>query len=241
MNAKRAGTLLITGATGGIGLATVHAAHTAGWQLILVARSAQVQALADSFENGAPVLAIQADTNDFAAMQRGVEAGLDRFGSLDAAFVNAGISAGPRSYLPAGDETDSIDGWREMVLTNVLGTALTVRAVAPALCNSRGRLVITGSVLGRYAMGGSLYSATKFAVAGIAETARLELLGSGVGVTLLQPGPVATSFAGAEPTTTAEQPALTPEDVSLAVMYVLDQAPGVEINELLLRPHGATP
>ena len=172
-------------------------------------------------------------------LQRAVDVALDAFGSLDAAFVNAGMTAGPRQYRPSG-ESEVTDGWRDMVLTNVLGTALTVRAVSDALVASRGRLVITGSVLGRYAMSSSLYSATKFAVTGIAETARLELLGTGVGVTLVAPGPVATSFAGSS-AMSSSAPALAPDDVARAVLFVLHQPDGVDINEVLIRPHGATP
>ena len=240
MSRERARTLLITGATGGIGSATARAAHEAGWELILIGRSASVQGVAETLVSGPSVLALQADTTDFASLKGAVEAGLNSFGCVDAAFINAGVTAGPRSYLPNELESESVAGWREMVLTNVLGTALTVRAVAPALCSSRGRLILTGSVLGRYAMAGSLYSATKSAVAGIAESARLELIGTGVGVTLLEPGQVDTSFAGAS-VGDGGAPALAPEDVGRSVMYVLDQPDGIEINELLLRPHGATP
>jgi NADP-dependent 3-hydroxy acid dehydrogenase YdfG len=233
--------LLITGATGGIGMATARRARGAGWRLVLVTRSSGVEDLVAELGGPQVAVAAVADVGDFEGLQRAVSMATEAFGGLDAAFVNAGITAGPRTYRPdASAELDGLDGWRDMVLTNVLGTALTVRAVCDALALRGGRLVITGSVLGRYAMSGSLYSATKYAVAGIAETVRLELSGTGVGVTLIEPGPVATGFASAD-TTTAPKPELSSDDVARAVLFALTQPPGVDINELLLRPHGATP
>lgn len=233
--------LLITGATGGIGTATARGAREAGWRLVLLARSPEVEDLAGELGGPQVARAAVADVGDYDGLRRAVRLATDSFGGLDAAFANAGIATGPRTYRPSNPAgSGDLDGWRDTVLTNVLGTALTVRAVAEALVLSRGRLVITGSVLGRYAMSSSLYSATKFAVAGMAETVRLELAGTGVGVTLVQPGPVATGFAGADPGTHLN-PALSSDDVARAVLFALTQPPGVDVNELLLRPHGATP
>lgn len=233
--------LLITGATGGIGTATARRAHQDGWRLMLVGRSPRVWDLAAELGGPATVCAAIVDADDFEATERAVALGTDVFGRIDGAFINAGINAGPRTYRPGlKPATEELAGWREMILTNVLGTALTIRAVAEALISSQGRLVITGSVLGRYAMSGSLYSATKYAVAGIAETIRLELSGTGVGVTLIEPGPVATGFGGAT-SPVADFPALSSEDVARTVLFTLTQPSGVDINEILLRPHGATP
>lgn len=238
MKRREAPALLITGATGGIGAATARAAHAAGWRLVLLARSASVDALAAELGGEQVVRAVVGDVTDPNDLQRAVDVALDAFGGLDAAFANAGMTAGPRQYRPIAED-EPTDGWRDMLLTNVLGVALTVRAVADPLVAARGRLVITGSVLGRYAMGSSFYSATKHAVAGVAETARLEFVGTGVGVTLIAPGPVATAFAGATPP--GSRPALAAADVASAVLFALDQAGGVDVNEILLRPHGATP
>jgi NADP-dependent 3-hydroxy acid dehydrogenase YdfG len=235
--------LLITGASGGIGLATARLARAEGWRLLLVARSPRVSELVTELGGLNDVRAVVCDVTDLAGLQRAVDEATEAFGGLDAAFVNAGITAGPRRYRPdlaEASSDDAVAGWRDMVLTNVLGVALTVRAVTNALVASQGRIVITGSVLGRYAMSSSFYSATKHAVAGIAETARLELVGTGVSVTLLEPGPVATAFAGGAPSS-GTSPALEPDDVARAVLYALNQPPGVDVNELLLRPHGATP
>jgi NADP-dependent 3-hydroxy acid dehydrogenase YdfG len=118
-----------------------------------------------------------------------------------------------------------------MVLTNVYGVALTIRAVLPALRESQGHLILTGSVAGRRALPGSLYSATKWAVTAMGEAARLELNGSGVRVTLVEPGQVDTPFFERRPTG-----ALQPEDVARAVMFAVSQPSHVDVNEILVRP-----
>ena len=88
-----------------------------------------------------------------------------------------------------------------MVLTNVYGAALTIRASVTALRESRGHLLLTGSVAGRKAVPGSLYSSTKWAVTAMSEAARQELHGSGVRVTTICPGFIATDMTKKNPYT----------------------------------------
>jgi NADP-dependent 3-hydroxy acid dehydrogenase YdfG len=118
-----------------------------------------------------------------------------------------------------------------MVLTNVYGAALTIRATIEALRESHGHLLLTGSVAGRRALPGSLYSSTKWAITGMGESARQELEGSGVRVTVIEPGMVDTPFFE-NPVSNALQPA----DVARAVMYAISQPPHVDVNEILVRP-----
>jgi NADP-dependent 3-hydroxy acid dehydrogenase YdfG len=118
-----------------------------------------------------------------------------------------------------------------MVLTNVYGAALTIRATLPALKESRGHLLLTGSVAGRRVLQGSLYSATKWAVTAMGESARQELNGTGVRVTVIEPGMVDTPFFDNPPSD-----ALQPDDVARAVMFAVSQPPHVDVNEILVRP-----
>ena len=118
-----------------------------------------------------------------------------------------------------------------MVLTNVYGAALTIRATLQALKDSGGHLLLTGSVAGRRALAGSLYSATKWAVTGMGESARQELNGTGVRVTLVEPGMVDTPIFDDRP-----ENALAPEDFARASMFAVSQPPHVDLNELLIRP-----
>jgi NADP-dependent 3-hydroxy acid dehydrogenase YdfG len=118
-----------------------------------------------------------------------------------------------------------------MVLTNVYGCALTIRATVNALKESRGHLLLTGSVAGRRALPGSLYSCTKWAVTAMGEAARQELHGTGVRVTLIEPGMVATPFFDNMPSG-----ALQADDIARAVMWAVAQPSHVDVNEVLIRP-----
>jgi NADP-dependent 3-hydroxy acid dehydrogenase YdfG len=120
-----------------------------------------------------------------------------------------------------------------MVLTNVYGAALTIRATLPALKEAKGHMVLTGSVAGRKALPGSLYSATKWAVTGMGESLRQEVNGTGVRVTVIEPGMVDTPFFD-NPVTDAAP--LTADDVAEAVMFAVGRPPHVDVNEILVRP-----
>ena len=216
---------LITGASSGIGAAAARRAAEAGYRVVLAARSRdRLAGLADELGGEERALAVPCDVTEWDQQQAMVEQTLARYGRLDVAFANAGFGA-TRSFL-----AESPEQWRSMVLTNVYGAALTIRATLPALKESRGHLLLTGSVAGRRALPGSLYSATKWAVTAMGEAARLELNETGVRVTLIEPGMVDTPFFSKRPTT-----ALDPDDVARAVMFAVSQPPEVDVNEILLR------
>jgi NADP-dependent 3-hydroxy acid dehydrogenase YdfG len=217
--------MLITGASSGIGAATARAAAGAGWRVVLAARSVErLEELASELGDGA--LPVGCDVTEWEQQERMVSEALERFGRIDAAFANAGFGA-KRGFLE-----ESPEHWRSMVLTNVYGAALTIRATLPALKESRGHLLLTGSVAGRRALPGSLYSATKWAVTAMGEAARQELNDSGVRVTLVEPGMVDTPFFSSG----AGEGALRAEDVARTVMFALEQPPHVDVNEILIRP-----
>ena len=100
-----------------------------------------------------------------------------------------------------------------------------------ALVETKGHLLLTSSLAGRRALPGSLYSATKFAVTSMGEGARLELNGTGVRVTLIEPGMVDTPFFDERPVGMLEA-----DDVAQAVMFAVSQPPHVDVNEILIRP-----
>jgi NADP-dependent 3-hydroxy acid dehydrogenase YdfG len=217
---------LITGASTGIGAATARAAVAEGYRVVLGARSEdKLSALADELGGADRALAVRCDVTEWDDQQRLVRAALDSFGRLDVAFANAGFGA-KRGFLE-----EDVEHWRSMILTNVYGAALTIRAALPGLRESRGHLLLTSSVAGRRALPGSLYSATKWAVTAMGEAARQELNGSGVRVTLIEPGMVATPFFEDEPTD-----ALESDDIARAVMFAVSQPARVDINEILVRP-----
>jgi NADP-dependent 3-hydroxy acid dehydrogenase YdfG len=100
------------------------------------------------------------------------------------------------------------------------------------LRETKGHLLLTGSVAGRRALPGSLYSSTKWAITGMGESARQELSGSGVRVTVIEPGMVDTPFFENRP----QSGALEADDIARAVMYAVGQPPHVDVNEILVRP-----
>jgi NADP-dependent 3-hydroxy acid dehydrogenase YdfG len=158
----------------------------------------------------------------------GVQANV--LGRIDAVFANAGFGA-KRGFLE-----ESPEHWRSMVLTNVLGVALTIRATLPHLLErGSGHYVITSSVAGRRALPGSLYSATKWAVTAIGEALRAELRqmhdNTAIRVTLIEPGMTDTEFFDQPP-----RNALADDDLARAVLYALTQPDHVDVNEILIRP-----
>jgi NADP-dependent 3-hydroxy acid dehydrogenase YdfG len=218
---------LITGASSGIGAATARAAAQAGYRVVLSARSEDKLAeLARELGGAERAIAVSCDVTEWDDQAALTQRALDAFGRIDVAFANAGFG-GPRGF-----ERYEPDQMRDLVLTNVLGVAYTIRATMPCLRETGGHLVLTSSVAGRRALPGSLYSASKYAVTAMGEAARLDLNGTGVRVTLIEPGMVDTPFFDNPP----KIEALKPEDVARAVMFAVGQPPHVDVNEILVRP-----
>jgi NADP-dependent 3-hydroxy acid dehydrogenase YdfG len=219
---------LITGASSGIGAATARQAAAAGYRLVLAARSTdKLDALAAELGGPERALAVACDVTEWDQQEAMVARALDAFGQLDVVFANAGFGA-TRGFLE-----ESPEHWKSMVLTNVYGAALTIRATIAELRRTRGHLLLTGSVAGRVALPGSLYSCTKWAVTAMAQAARQELDdNSGVRVTLIEPGMVATPFFEND----VSQWALASEDVADAVMYAVSRPNRVDISSIMVRP-----
>jgi NADP-dependent 3-hydroxy acid dehydrogenase YdfG len=215
---------LITGASTGIGAETARQAAEAGYRLVLAARSEdKLQSLAQELPEA---IAVRCDVTEWDDQQALVRRALDEYGRIDVAFANAGFGA-TRGFLE-----ESPEHWKSMVLTNVYGAALTIRATREALIETKGHLLLTGSVAGRRALPGSLYSATKWAVTGMGESARQDFNDTGVRVTLIEPGMVDTPFFDNPP----QIEALHAEDVARAIMFAVSQPSRVDVNEILIRP-----
>jgi NADP-dependent 3-hydroxy acid dehydrogenase YdfG len=217
---------LITGASTGIGAATARAAADAGYRVALAARSEdKLQALAGELGGHERALALRCDVTRWEDQESMVATVLDAFGRIDVTFANAGFGA------QRGFEKETPEFWREMVLTNVLGVAYTIRATLPSMRDSTGHYLITSSVAGRRPLQGSLYSASKFAVTAMGEALRQDVNGTGIRVTVIEPGMVDTPFFENRPTQ-----ALEADDIARAVMYAVSQPPHVDVNEILVRP-----
>lgn len=220
---------LITGASTGIGAATARRAVEAGYAVVLAARSAdKLEALVSELGRD-QALAVPTDVTRFHEQEHLVAHAMKAYGRIDVVFANAGFGA-KRGFL---EETPEF--WRDMVLTNVLGPAYTIRATLPAVreTGKPGHYLLTSSVAGRRALPGSLYSSTKHAVTAMAESLRQELRANGdrIRVTSVEPGMTDTPFFDNAPTDGLEA-----DDIARAVLYAVQQPERVDVNELLIRP-----
>jgi NADP-dependent 3-hydroxy acid dehydrogenase YdfG len=219
--------LVITGASSGIGAATARRAAEFGYRLALAARREdKLRELVEELGGEEKATAVRCDVTSWEDQQALVDASLERFGRMDAFMANAGFGS-QRSFLG-----DSVEHWREMILTNVYGVALSIRAALGHFRErSAGHMLLLSSVAGRRAIPGSLYSATKWAVTAMGESLRAEVADSDIKVTTIEPGMVDTPFFDQRPSE-----ALQADDIARAVMFALTQPPHADVNEVLIRP-----
>lgn len=219
-------TLLITGASSGIGAATARAAAKAGWNVAMLARSQdKLDTLASEIGDGA--LAVPCDVTDRQAVDEAVARVVGHFGGLDAVFANAG-----KGVDNPGVENGRPDEWREMIDLNVMAVLYTAHATLPHLRRTKGMFVVTGSKAGRDHMQGSIYGATKWFVQGLAGNLAEEMREWGGRCTLITPGMVDTPFFDeGKPTK------LQPEDIADAVIFALEQRDTSCVREIHLMPN----
>lgn len=220
-------TMLITGASTGIGDATATMAVEAGYRVALAARSPdKLEAIVSKLGGSQNALAIQCDVTSYEQQQAMVAQTLKAFGRIDVAFANAGVGA-----TASGTEHGDPDNWRDMIMTNLYGVALTAKVCLPEIKKNRGHFIITSSRAGRATLKGSIYGATKWGVTGYGYNLREELAGTGARVTVLEPGMTDTPFFD-----TPKPQALKADDVARAVMYAVSQPDHVGVSELMVLP-----
>ena len=219
--------LVITGASTGIGAATARRAVEFGNRVVLAARSEdKLSALAEELGGEDRALAVRCDVTSWEDQQALVQTAIDRYGRMDSYFANAGFGA-KRGFLE-----ESVEHWKSMIDTNVLGAALSIRAsLGHFKEQNSGHLILTSSIAGRRVLPGSLYSATKHAVTAMGEALRQEIADTHIKMTLIEPGMVDTPFFD-----NRVSGALEADDIARAVMFALTQPPHVDVNEILIRP-----
>lgn len=226
------GTALVTGASAGIGAATVRALIADGWIVHMTARRAdRLEALAA--ETGAVAHAL--DATDEPAMRALVEGT-----PFDLIIANAG-KGGAMTGLTGSDPAEIAD----VVTTNVTAVLQLVQAALPGMAErGRGHVITIGSVAGLYPAGAALYGATKHAVRGMVRNLRIETLGHGIRFTDIQPGRVRTEFydvaikddAVREPIKETGIDELRPEDIAEAIRWVAAQPKHVNVSALEIAP-----
>lgn len=223
---------LITGGGSGIGAAVARQLLEAGHRVTVTGRSDQrLREFAEGLGHPEELQTVAGDASAFGDIQNAVDRTLKAYGRLDTVVANAGFAT--HDSVADGDPA----GWTEMVLTNVLGPALLVRASVEALKETRGRIVLVGSVAGFVNTPGNIYGATKWAVTGLAENTRRQVTEFGIGVTLVAPGRVETPFwdgYGSLP----PGHLLTADQIADSIIWAIRQPAGVDVNTVVVRPLG---
>lgn len=223
---------LITGGGSGIGAAVARRLLDAGYRVTVTGRHEErLRAFAESLGEPEGLLTVAGNTAEWDDVQAAVAATLKEFGRLDTVVANAGYAT--HDSVAEGDPA----GWRDMVLTNVLGPALLIRASVDALKETGGRIVLVGSVAGFVNTPGNIYGATKWAVTGLAENTRRQVTEWGVGVTLIAPGRVETPFWD-EYGSLPPGHLLTADQIADSVVWAIRQPEGVDVNTVVVRPIG---
>jgi NADP-dependent 3-hydroxy acid dehydrogenase YdfG len=231
---------VVTGASSGIGAATVRRLRADGWAVVAVARRADRLAALAAETGAQTVVADLTSDDDVARLAREVTAG----GPVHALVNNAGGALGQDPVA-----TGSLDQWRQMYELNVLGTLRVTQALLPALrASGRGDVLVLSSTaaLDTYPGGGG-YVAAKHAERQIATTLRLELVGEPVRVLEIAPGMVhtdefsVTRFGGDQARADAVYEGvvggpLVAEDVADAIAWVLSRPHHVNVDLLVIRP-----
>jgi serine 3-dehydrogenase len=228
-------TAFVTGATAGIGEATVRTMVASGWRCIATGRRKErLDALVE--ELGADkVHAAAFDVRDIEAMEAALAALPEPFAGIDLLVNNAGLA---RGLAPAQEA--SLDDWQTMIDTNVTAMVVLTRKLLPTLIERKGAIIAIGSVAGNYVYpGGNVYAGSKAFANHFTLALRADLHGTGVRVTSIEPGMVETEFTlvrtgsqdasddlyrGANP--------MTGQDIADMIKWVAELPPHLNINRL---------
>jgi len=232
-------TAFVTGATAGIGLATVRRLVKDGWRCVATGRR-QERLDALVAELGADkVLPLCFDVRDTAALDAVLASLPEGFRDIDLLVNNAGLAQG---LSPA--QNANLDDWHTMIDTNITAMVVLTRKLLPALIARKGAIIAIGSVAGSYVYpGGNVYAGSKAFVNHFTLALRADLHGTGVRVTSIEPGMVETEFTVVR---TGSQEAsdklyagvnpMTGEDIADTIGWIASLPPHLNINRIELMP-----
>lgn len=237
-------TVLITGATSGIGEACAKKYAADGDRLILTGRRAdRLNALKTKFEKdfSTEILALIFDVQDKEAVDKNLGTLPTEWQKIDLLINNAGLAAGKDSF-----ENADINDWETMLNTNVHGLLYVSKQIIPLMiANKKGHVVNIGSIAGKEVYeNGNVYCASKFAVDAISKSMRIDLLKHSIKVTCIHPGAVETEFSlvrfkGDENKAAATYNGMVPlsgNDIADSIFYCTQLPDHVCINELNITP-----
>ncbi len=232
-------TAVVTGATSGIGAATLCALVGAGWRVVATGRRAdRLEALVAEF--GDAVHPLVFDVRDADALALAIESLPSAFAEIDLLVNNAGLALGT---APA--QQSRLEQWQVMIDTNITALVAITHRLLPTLIARKGAIVNLGSVAGSYPYpGGNVYGGTKAFVAQFSLNLRSDLHGTGVRVSSIEPGMVETEFtlvrtggdqAASDKLYGGAQP-MTAEDIAATILWIASLPPHLNINRLELMP-----
>lgn len=244
MSDLRGKTVFITGASSGIGAACTEAFARIGARVLLCARREErTISLADRLRGtyGSEVHPLGLDVRDSDAVAHAIADLPEGWRDVDVLVNNAGLSRGLEPV-----QHGSLADWNEMIDTNIKGLLYVTRAMLPGMvARGAGHVIQIGSTAGHWVYpGGAVYCATKYAVSAINQGLKMDLHGTGVRVSTIDPGLVETEFSnvrfhGDQERANAvyrDTTPLTAEDIADAVVYCATRPPHVNINEIILMP-----
>lgn len=232
--------VLVTGASAGIGAATARQFSQAGAKVILCARRKErLEEIAKEFENLTYLLPL--DIQNRKEVESAIGSLPEEWQKIDILVNNAGMARGV-DKLHEGD----IDGWEEMIDTNIKGLLYMSRQVIPLMVkNNSGHIINVGSIAGHEVYpGGNIYCATKHAVNALTKGMRMDLLGTDLRVSTVDPGLVETEFSNvrfrgdterAKTVYQGYQP-LTGDDIADAIVWIASRPAHVQIAEVIIFP-----
>lgn len=236
--------VFITGASSGIGAACANYFAKAGAKLLLCARrmdvlnniAAQLQS-----EHGIEVHTFKLDVGQHAAVKEALTALPEKWQKVDVLLNNAGLAAGLDTIQEA-----NVQDWEDMIDTNVKGLLYVTREVLPQMvARNSGHIINIGSIAGHETYPkGAVYCATKHAVNVLSKGLRMDLSGTKIRVSTVDPGAVETNFSAVRFKGDAKRAAavyegmdaLTPNDVADAVLYCATRPPHINISEVIIMP-----
>jgi NADP-dependent 3-hydroxy acid dehydrogenase YdfG len=227
-------TVLVTGASSGIGAATVRRVAADGADVALLSRSEdRLRELADEVasDHGVETHVVPSDVRDSAEVAAAVESTVETLGPLTGVVVNAGLARGSDVESMTDDQFQTMQG------VNTAGAFYTARESLAALRETAGTVVFIGSFAGKYPRPfNPVYAATKWWIRGFATSLAAQVGEDDIGVTVVNPSEVRTEFESADGTPFAEVFAegevTEPEEVADAVAFALSQDPPTTVNEL---------
>ncbi|SUO93962.1 Uncharacterized oxidoreductase SAV2478 [Suttonella ornithocola] len=235
--------ILITGASSGIGEETARHLAKRGAKLVLGARRLErlEKLAADIQAEGGQAIAVQMDVSKREDVEKFAQAALAAFGRIDVMINNAGIMPG------AVMSALKVDEWDKMIDVNIKGVLYGIAAVLPTmLAQNSGHIINLSSIAGLKvsAGGGTVYSATKFAVKAISEGLREEMSAHNIRVTTLYPGAVDSElkYSSSDPESRErvakfyEALQIPASSIARAMVYAIEQPEEVGINEITVRP-----